>query len=73
VATKLPNLILGRPTRHTLPPLTFAAIDTHQEDLAPGLTGRAGLSTRPSLEDLLTEVASFAVQVIPGADGVDDA
>jgi GAF domain-containing protein len=40
------------------------------EDLAGGLTALAGLSTaRLSLEDLLTRVASFAVQAIPGADG----
>ena len=40
------------------------------EDLARSLTALAGLSTaRLSLEDLLTLVASFAVQAIPGADG----
>jgi len=34
------------------------------------LTALAGLSTaRLGLEDLLTEVATFAVQAIPGADG----
>ncbi len=45
-----------------------AAADDH--DLTDSLTALAGLSTaRLSLEDLLTEVATFAVQAIPGADG----
>ena len=45
-------------------------VDAEDEDLAGGLIGLAGLSSaRLSLEDLLTEVASFAVQAIPGADG----
>ena len=40
------------------------------EDLTGSLTALAGLSTaRLTLEDLLTKVASFAVQAIPGADG----
>jgi GAF domain-containing protein len=41
-----------------------------EPDLADSLTALAGLSTaRLSLEDLLTQVATFAVQAIPGADG----
>jgi len=41
-----------------------------EDDLAGSLAGLAGLSSaRLSLEDLLTKVASFAVQAIPGADG----
>jgi GAF domain-containing protein len=40
------------------------------ENLAGGLAALARLSSaRLSLEDLLTRVASFAVQAIPGADG----
>jgi GAF domain-containing protein len=40
------------------------------EDLTGSLLALAGLSTaRLSLEDLLTRVASLAVQAIPGADG----
>ena len=40
------------------------------QDLMDSLTALAGLSTaRLGLEDLLTEVATFAVQAIPGADG----
>ena len=39
-------------------------------DLADSLAALAGLSTaRLGLEDLLTQVATFAVQAIPGADG----
>lgn len=46
------------------------AVDAEDEDLAGSLAGLAGLSSaRLSLEDLLTEVATFAVQAIPGADG----
>lgn len=46
------------------------AADAEEEDLAGSLTALAGLSTaRLSLEDLLTRVATFAVQAIPGADG----
>lgn len=54
-----------------LPAATAAeAVDADDEDLAGSLTGLAGLSSaRLSLEDLLTEVASFAVQAIPGAAG----
>ena len=44
--------------------------DTAEDDLAGGLAALAGLSSaRLSLEDLLTRVASFAVQAILGADG----
>lgn len=44
--------------------------EARNEDLAGGLAALAGLSSaRLSLEDLLTEVASLAVQAIPGADG----
>src|SRR5690349_3581497 len=39
-------------------------------DLAAGLAGLAGLSIgRLPLQDLLTRVAQFAAQAIPGADG----
>jgi GAF domain-containing protein len=45
-------------------------MDADTEDLTGSLLALAGLSTaRLSLEDLLTRVASFAVQAIPGADG----
>jgi GAF domain-containing protein len=41
-----------------------------EEDLAESLVGLAGLSSaRLSLEDLLIQVATLAVQAIPGADG----
>jgi hypothetical protein len=44
--------------------------DGDDEDLTGSMTALAGLSTaRLTLEDLLTRVASFAVQAIPGADG----
>jgi transcriptional regulator with GAF, ATPase, and Fis domain len=44
--------------------------ESEDEDLAVSLAALAGLSAaRLSLEDLLTEVATFAVQAIPGADG----
>jgi len=40
------------------------------DDLAQSLTALSRLSSsRLSLEDLLTQVATFAVQAIPGADG----
>lgn len=41
-----------------------------EDDLMVSMAGLAGLSSaRLSLEDLLTEVASFAVRAVPGADG----
>ena len=44
--------------------------DEQEDDLTGSLAALAGLSTaRLSLEDLLTRVATFAVQAIPGADG----
>jgi len=44
--------------------------DGDDDDLTGSMTALAGLSTaRLTLEDLLTRVASFAVQAIPGADG----
>jgi GAF domain-containing protein len=44
--------------------------DGDDEDLTGSMTALAGLSTaRLTLEDLLTRVASFAVQAIPGANG----
>ena len=44
--------------------------DSADHDLALSLTALSRLSTaRKSLVDLLTEVATFAVQAIPGADG----
>ena len=39
------------------------------EDLREGLAGRSRLTNRLQLEDLLTRVARYAVQAIPGADG----
>jgi len=51
-------------------PVEKLTSDARGNGLAGGLTGLAGLSTaRLSLEDLLTKVAGFAVQAIPGADG----
>jgi GAF domain-containing protein len=51
------------------PVLTLPA-DLADDDLTESLLALAGLSSaRLSLEDLLTQVASFAVQAIPGADG----
>jgi GAF domain-containing protein len=43
---------------------------TDEEDLAQGLAGLSGLLTghRPT-RDVLVEIANFAVQAIPGADG----
>src|SRR5450755_4647460 len=41
-----------------------------EDDLQASLAALSGLSTgRLNLEDLLTRVATFAVQAIPGADG----
>ncbi len=49
-------------------PLTQAG--SQDDDLAVSLSALAGLSAaRLSLEDLLTQVATFAVRAIPGADG----
>lgn len=62
----------GQP-QHPTPALTAAGsgwVDGEDEDLTGSLTALAGLSTaRLSLEDLLTQVATFAGQAIPGADG----
>ena len=44
--------------------------ESEDDDLVVSLAALSGLSAaRLSLEDLLTEVATFAVQAIPGADG----
>ena len=44
--------------------------ESEDDDLVTSLAALSGLSAaRLSLEDLLTEVATFAVQAIPGADG----
>ncbi|HEY4991336.1 MAG TPA: GAF and ANTAR domain-containing protein [Nakamurella sp.] len=46
------------------------ALDAEDGDLAQSLAALSRLSSgRLSLEDLLTRVATFAVQAIPGADG----
>ena len=43
---------------------------SEDDDLHESLAGLARLaSSRLSLEDLLTRVATYAVQAIPGADG----
>lgn len=45
-------------------------LDEDDDDLATSLADLSRLSTgRMSLEDLLTQVATFAVRAIPGADG----
>ena len=62
----------GRPEIDPTPidTLQVGAADSEEEDLAASLTALAGLSSsRLTLEDLLTQVATFAVQAIPGADG----
>jgi GAF domain-containing protein len=47
-----------------------ARADAAEEDLAESLSALARLAAgRLSLEDLLTEVATYSVQAIPGADG----
>lgn len=44
--------------------------ESEDDDLAVSLSALSGLSAaRLSLEDLLTQVATFAVRAIPGADG----
>jgi GAF domain-containing protein len=43
--------------------------ESEDDDLAVSLSALSRLSARLSLEDLLTEVATLAVQAIPGADG----
>jgi GAF domain-containing protein len=51
-------------------PVDPGAADGEEEDLAGSLMALATLSSsRLSLEDLLTRVATFAVHAIPGADG----
>lgn len=40
-----------------------------EDDLREGLVGLSRLTTQMRLEDLLTRVATYAVQAIPGADG----
>ncbi len=63
MAPELPD-----PPEHPADPVP--AGDGDDEDLTGSVTALAGLSTaRLTLEDLLTRVASFAVQAIPGADG----
>jgi transcriptional regulator with GAF, ATPase, and Fis domain len=39
------------------------------DDLRAGLAGLSRLTTQMGLEDLLTQVATYAVRAIPGADG----
>ena len=54
----------------TAGPVMTLSSDLADDDLTESLFALAGLSSaRLSLEDLLTRVASFAVQAIPGADG----
>jgi transcriptional regulator with GAF, ATPase, and Fis domain len=48
-------------------PLVRASVK--DRDLAASLAALAGLSARSSLMDVLTDIASFAAQAIPGADG----
>ena len=51
-------------------PTPVSQSESDDDDLAESLSALAQLSaTRLSLEDLLTQVATFAVHAIPGADG----
>ena len=51
-------------------PTARTQAESEDDDLAVSLAALAGLSAaRLSLEDLLTQVATFAVRAIPGADG----
>jgi GAF domain-containing protein len=60
IAKPTPGIDPGVPTDH----------DDRDEDLTGSLAALSRLgSSRLSLEDLLTRVAGFAVQAIPGADG----
>jgi hypothetical protein len=53
-----------------LVPTPVSQSESDDDDLAESLSALAQLSaTRLSLEDLLTQVATFAVHAIPGADG----
>lgn len=53
-----------------IPPRAKSDLDAGDDDLANSLADLSRLSTaRLSLEDLLTKVATYAVQAIPGADG----
>jgi GAF domain-containing protein len=53
-----------------LPELTQAQHDADQEDLQAGLSGLAAIVVDASAVDaLLTQMAEFAVDAIPGADG----
>ncbi len=57
----------GRPTPDSVVP---DPADVESDDLAASLAALSRLSSgRLSLEDLLTRVATFAVQAIPGAEG----
>ncbi len=67
-----PPVLSGRPDplAAQASPQTAASSEAPEDDLTGSLTALAGLSTaRLSLEDLLTKVARYAVQAIPGADG----
>ncbi|MGA5464401.1 GAF and ANTAR domain-containing protein [Mycobacterium sp. NPDC050041] len=52
------------------PELSRAELDEHEADLSAGLTGVAGIvaGAKP-VNDLMQEVAEFAVQAIPGMQG----
>jgi len=58
------------PRRRDMEPMSPTQAESEDDDLAVSLAALAGLSAaRLSLEDLLTQVATFAVRAIPGADG----
>ncbi len=62
--------IVGRDDESAEQPQRTVTEVEGDEDLAASLAALSQLSAaRLSLEDLLTEVATFAVQAIPGADG----